>query len=76
MGDIVTAKNTADVVIGVGGATSPKWLMLLHAASEISATMAAIGGAVLVAFRVALAYREWVRGRETVRVDDESVTRE
>lgn len=74
MGDLVTVKNTTDVAIGVGGATSPKWLEALHTASEVSATMAAIGGAVLVAFRVALAYREWVRGR-AVPVDDETDTR-
>jgi hypothetical protein len=74
MSDIVTLKNTTDMAIGVGGATSPKWLEVLHTASEVSATMAAIGGAVLVAFRVALAYREWVRGR-AAPVDDDNSTR-
>lgn len=57
--EVENVRQAADLTIGTVGMSSPLWLQYLHAASDIAATVAALGGAVLVALRVLLAYREW-----------------
>lgn len=76
MSDLMTAKNVGDVGLGLGGATSPAWLQYLHTVNELAAAFAVLGGAVLVALRVALAYRELKEGRRVKAEADECVTRQ
>lgn len=57
-------KNAVDVGIGVGGLTSSEWLQWVHAMSDMAAAMAAVGGAILVTLRIAIAYRDWSEGKK------------
>lgn len=68
MGDVVggaagAAKQLTDYTVGGTAATSPWWLEWLHTANEVAATVAAIGGVVLVLIRIRVAWREWRGGR-------------
>lgn len=50
-----------DYALGAGGVTSPVWLTWVHQVSEVSAMLAAIGGAVLVMVRIAIAVKKYRR---------------
>ena len=54
-------KAPFDVSLGAVAATSPLWVTWLETGSGI---VLAIGGVVLVLYRIALAHREWKQGRQ------------
>lgn len=54
------AKEIIDGALGVGAITSPLWLQFLQ--TTIGLFML-FGGAVLLALRLAIAWREWRHGR-------------
>lgn len=47
-------KTGVDVTVGVGAIASPEWLPLVHSVSEVAGAIAALGGLVLLYFRLKL----------------------
>jgi hypothetical protein len=54
------AKEALDAIIGVGAVSSPIWIRLIETGFAV---VMALGGAILLALRIALAVREWREGR-------------
>ena len=57
-------KIALDTGIGSIGATSPLWLQYIQTGAGL---IAAVGGAVLVIIRLAIAWRDWRSGRNGKR---------
>lgn len=57
----MSRQATTDYGVGVVGITAPWWLEPLQTAGAVATAIAAIAGAVLVLFRLAMAIREWRR---------------
>lgn len=53
-------KEAIDGLLGVGAVTAPFWVKLVETGFTIGM---ALGGAVLLALRIAIAWREWRAGR-------------
>lgn len=54
-----TMARQIDYPIAVGAVSSPAWLDVASQISTLASCVAAVGGVILLVFRIAIAYREW-----------------
>ena len=61
------AVRTADTVLGAAAAASPAWIDLIEHVNAVGLALGAVGGAVLVWWRVYIAIMEWAERRDRRR---------
>ena len=57
------AKNVVDATLGGGAVASPWWLVYFNDAAN---ALMIVGGIALLAIRLAISWREWRRGKNSV----------
>jgi len=66
---VVPVAFVIDSTLSVGAVTSPWWIGPLHSVNELAATIAAVGGAIVMLIRLYLVLRDVSKSKS--RLDDE-----